>query len=166
MFTNIITKCAAAMGRRGGVLAAALIVVGMVLGWGMSTTMVKSATATVLPFGAWSEADTTKDALEKTKGALVGTYVVTGTDPDGNPYMGPSTLDISLAPSGALELNWDNGRIVGVGQFSDNVLSVALLVRGRTAVSIMKVNPDGSLSGTWLRRTDRGSRGTETWRRS
>jgi hypothetical protein len=166
MFTNIITKCAAAMGRRGGVLAAALIVAGMVLGWGMSTTMVKSATATVLPFGAWSEADTPKDPLEKTKGALVGTYVVTGTDPDGNPYMGPSTLDISLAPSGALELNWDNGRVVGVGQFSDNVLSVALLVRGRTAVSIMKVNPDGSLSGTWLRRTDRGSRGTETWRRS
>ena len=166
MLTNIITKCVAAVGRRGGVLTAALIVAGMVLGWGMSTTVVKSATATVLPFGAWSEADTTKDALEKTKGALVGTYVVTGTDPDGNPYMGPSTLDISLAPSGALELNWDNGRIVGVGQFSDNVLSVALLVRGRTAVSIMKVNPDGSLSGTWLRRTDRGSRGTETWRRS
>jgi hypothetical protein len=113
MLTNIITKCAAAMGRRGGVLAAALIVAGMVLGWGMSTTVVKSATATVLPFSAWSEADTTKDSLEKTKGALVGTYVVTGTDPDGNPYMGPSTLDISLAPSGALELNWDNGRVVG-----------------------------------------------------
>jgi hypothetical protein len=166
MFANIITRCTAAMGRRGGVLVTALIIAGMVMGWVISATVVNSATATALPFSAWSEADTTKASPEKTKATLVGTYAVSGTDPDGNPYIAPSTLDISLAPSGALELSWDNGRVVGVGQFSDNVLSVALLVRGRTAVSIMKVNPDGSLSGTWMRRTDRGSRGTETWKRS
>ena len=162
MRVDIITKCTTAMRRhKNCARAAALIVGGMVIGWGVSATVVSSASAV----SAWSDADTMKASADKTKAALVGTYAVTGTDPEGKPYVTPSMLDISLAPSGALELNWDNGKTFGVGQLNDNVLSVALLVSGRTVVSVMKINSDGSISGTWLRRTDRGSRGSETWKR-
>ena len=44
------------------------------------------------------------------KATLVGSYLVTGTDVDGKSYSGSHVLDISLAPSGALELDWDNGK--------------------------------------------------------
>jgi hypothetical protein len=112
------------------------------------------------------ENGTARAPLEKTKAALVGSYVVTGTDPDGEPYVGSRMLDISLAPSGALELDWDNGKLVGVGQVVDNVLAVAYSIKGRTVISVMTINPDGSLSGKWSRRTDRGSKGTETWKKA
>jgi hypothetical protein len=75
-------------------------------------------------------------------------------------------LGIALAPSGALELEWDDGRVVGVGQLIDNnILAVAWLNRGRTVVSVMTINPDGTLSGNWFRRTDRGAKATETWKK-
>ena len=92
---------------------------------------------------------------------------VNGTDVEGKPYSGSSILDISLAPSGALEFNWDNGRIVGVGQLvDDSIVAVAYLVNGRSVISVMNVNPDGSLSGKWLRGSDRGTKGTETWKKA
>jgi hypothetical protein len=75
-------------------------------------------------------------------------------------------VDISLAPSGALELQWDNGKQVGVGQLIGDVLAVSCLTNGRTAILTMNINPDGSLSGKWLRHTDRGYKGTETWKRA
>jgi hypothetical protein len=112
------------------------------------------------------ENDATGRSSEKTKAALVGTYVVTGTDPDGESYVGSRMLNISLAPSGALELDWDNGKLVGVGQLVDNVLAVAYSIKGRTVISVMTINPDGSLSGKWSRRTDRGAKGTETWKKA
>jgi hypothetical protein len=97
--------------------------------------------------------------------SLIGSYVVTGTDTDGKPYVGTGVVDITLAPSGALELQWNNGRYVGVGQITGSVLAVACWAAGRTVILMMNVNPDGSLSGKWWRRTDRGSKGTETWTR-
>ena len=103
--------------------------------------------------------------LEGVKPGLIGSYEVTGTDPDGRPYPGATILDIALAASGALELDWDNGRQLGIGQVIGNALVVASLNRGRTAILIMSINPDGSLSGNWSRRTDRGYKGTETWKR-
>jgi hypothetical protein len=75
-------------------------------------------------------------------------------------------VDVALAPSGALELEWDNGRQVGVAQLIGDVLVVACSVRGRTAILTMTVNPDGSLAGKWSRRTDRGQKGTETWKKA
>ena len=36
---------------------------------------------------------------------------------------------------------------------------------GRTTILTMMVNADASLSGTWSRRTDPGSKGTETWKK-
>ena len=88
---------------------------------------------------------------------------MTGTDVDGKSYSGSHVLDISLAPSGALELDWDNGKQVGIGQVIGDVLAVACLSRGRTVILTMTISPNGSLSGKWSRRTDRGSQGAETW---
>src|ERR1700730_9191066 len=96
---------------------------------------------------------------------LVGSYSVTGTDVDGQPYATPGIVEISLAPSGAFEFNWDNGKVFGVGQVIGNALAVSCLNKGRTMILIMKINPDGSLAGNWLRRTERGHRGTEAWKR-
>jgi hypothetical protein len=110
--------------------------------------------------------DTKKLLLDEPTPSLIGSYVVTGTDPDGKAYAGTSIVDISSVPSGALELEWDNGKQVGVGQVIGNVLAVAWSTRGRTAILIMNINPDGSLSGSWSRRADRGYKGTETWKKA
>ena len=145
--------------RRNGMAVAsvALLATGAVGGWGMSTTLVKNVAA----------AESSLEATGNSKVRLVGSYEVNGTDVEGRPYSGSSILDISLAPSGALEFNWDNGRIVGVGQLVDDaIVAVAYLVNGRSVISVMNVNPDGSLSGKWLRRSDRGTKGTETWEKA
>ena len=62
-------------------------------------------------------------------------------------------------------LEWDNGKRVGVGQVIGDVLAVAGWAKGRTMILTMEINADGSLSGKWLRRTDRGGKGTEQWTR-
>ena len=79
--------------------------------------------------------------VEAAKASLVGSYVVTGTDSDGKPYVGTHILDVSMAPSGALELDWDNGKQVGVGQVIGNVLAVACLIKGRTVILTMNDRP-------------------------
>jgi len=143
------------------VLVAAGLTAGAVGGWAMSTMPATSA----------ASIDTAPRfdrnlSLEDSKPALIGSYTVTGTDPDGKPYAGTGIVDIALAPSGALELEWDNGKQVGIGQVTGNVLAVACLTKGRTSILIMNINPDGSLSGRWSRRLDRGYKGTETWKRT
>jgi hypothetical protein len=144
---------------RTKLLAVALLLLGAVGGWGFSS-LVDRAVAVESRFDVPARA-----ALDGTKLALVGTYVVTGTDPEGRPYGGARTLDISLVPSGALELSWDNAKILGVGQLVDDTLAVSYLVNGRSVISVMRINPDGSLSGQWLRRADRGYKGTEIWKK-
>ena len=161
------TLITALMGQRRNlrVIAAALLTAGAVGGWAMSAMVSVSAAA----FEGASRFDIRKADAKKqpegTKAGLIGSYVVTGTDPDGRPYASPGIVDISLAPSGALEFDWDNGKQVGVGEVTGTVLTVAWLAKGRTAILMMNINPDGSLSGSWLRRTDRGHKGTETWKR-
>lgn len=140
--------------RNVGVVAAALLAAGAIGGWATSATVATNASAVE------------RVSAFEVKPGLIGSYVVNGTDPDGVAYAGAGILDIALAPSGALELTWDNGRQVGVGQVIGNVLAVAYLTKGRTAILIMTINPDGSLSGKWSRRTDRGYKGTETWTRT
>ena len=80
-------------------------------------------------------------------------------------YAGNRIVDVSLAPSGALEISRDNGIALGVSQLVNNTLVAAYMVDGRTVISVMTVNPDGSLRGNWFRRTDRGSKGTEIWKK-
>jgi hypothetical protein len=158
---------AAALGKRAHVgVAAALLAAAIAGGWGTSPLFATKAAAVeeLSRYAALQTADT-KKLLEEAKPALIGSYAVSGTDPDGKPYAGTGIVDIALAPSGALELEWDNGKYVGVGQVIGNSLAVACSIKGRTVILIMNVNPDGSLSGKWLRRADRGSKGTETWKR-
>jgi hypothetical protein len=152
---------------RIGVVAAALLVGAAIGGWAMSTMSTTSAAAV-----ADAAFETTRNDIVKTlrhdevKLGLVGSYVVSGTDSDGKPYAGAGIVDVGLAPSGALELDWDNGKQVGIGQVIGDVLVAACLVKGRTAILIMSINPDGSLSGKWSRRMDRGQKGTETWKKA
>jgi len=72
----------------------------------------------------------------------------------------PSVVDEDVHITGLLG---ELGHVVGVGQLVGNALAVAYWFKGRTVISLMNINADGSLSGRWLRRTDRGSKGTETW---
>lgn len=142
------------------VIAAALLTAGAVTGWALSAIF----TANAIAHERVSQAELNKPG-EELKPTLVGSYEVTGTDSDGRGYDAPGIVAISLAPSGALELEWDNGKQVGVGQVVGNVLAVSCLTKGRTAILVMTINPDGSLSGTWSRRTDRGYKGTERWKK-
>jgi hypothetical protein len=147
-------------GRRGvGLVAGALLMTGVAGGWAMSTTLAANAAVTGARYGG-------EPGLEASKTALVGSYRVTGTDADGTSYAADGVLDIALAPSGALELSWDDGKMFGVGEVVGNVLAVASLSKGRTVILTMRINADGSLAGNWLRRTDRGTRGTELWKKS
>jgi hypothetical protein len=168
MATKIsMLKYAAALGRRAHVgVAAALLAAALAGGWATSPVFATKAGAgeELARFAALQNADARR-LLEEAKPALVGSYAVTGTDPDGKPYAGSGIVDIALAPSGALELEWDNGKYLGVGQVIGNTLAVACSIKGRTVILVMNVNPDGSLSGKWLRRADRGSKGTEIWKR-
>ncbi|MGA7487786.1 MAG: hypothetical protein WBW74_12730 [Xanthobacteraceae bacterium] len=150
---NSLMKYGAGLGRWKHVAAVvvALLLAGAIGGWGVPMTFATRATATEPPYEA------------ELKTSLVGSYRVTGTDSDGMPYAGRHIVDISLAPSGALEFAWDDGRTVGVGQIVGNVLAVASLNKNRTAILTMTINSDGSLAGKWSRRTDRGTRGTEVW---
>jgi hypothetical protein len=151
--------------RRVGAIAAGVIA-GVAIGaWDMPTISATRA-ATVDRHAAF---EATRATLAKPQDELIsrltGSYAVSGTDGDGNPYAGPGIVDIALAPSGALELNWNDGRQVGVAQVIGDILVAACLIKGRTAILIMTINADGSLSGRWSRRTDRGQKGTETWRK-
>src|SRR5262245_4552568 len=157
---NSVLSHAAALVKRAHIgVAAALLAAAIAGGW-VASPMFSAKAAAVE-----DRLDLTKQLLEEAKPALIGSYAVTGTDPDGKPYASTGIVDIALAPSGALELEWDNGKYVGVGQVIGNTLAVACSIKGRTVILIMNVNPDGTLSGKWLRRADRGSKGTETWKR-
>ena len=112
---------------------AALIAAAAIGGWSVSTTFATRAAAIEYHYEIG------------VKASLVGSYAVDGTDVDGTSYTGSHKLDISMAPSGALELDWDNGRQVGVGQVIGDVLAVACLNKGRTVILTMTINPDGSL---------------------
>jgi hypothetical protein len=168
-FADMITPITALVGQRknAGVIVVALLAAGAV-GWSLSKVSATNAAAVEnsSPFEAMRKSGMKTLPPEESKLGLVGSYKVTGTDSEGKPYVGVSVLDVSLVPSGALELDWDNGKQVGVGQVIGNALVVAFLNKGRTVVLVMSISPDGSLSGKSLRRTDRGSKGTETWKKS
>jgi hypothetical protein len=159
-----VMKYLTGLGRRKDVvaIAATLLAAAVIAGWANSTLLATSTAAV----STAEIMDARTSPLDELKPRLIGSYRVTGTDPDGTPYVAAAMLDIALAPSGALELAWDNGKQVGVGQVIGNVLAVACLSKGRTVILTMTINPDGSLTGHWSRRTDRGNKGTEIWKKS
>ena len=95
-----------------GAIAATLLAGAVIGGWAMSTLSTTSAA----PVGDLSDFETMRRNVinpmpyDGFKHTLIGSYVVSGTDPDGKPYAGAGIVDIALAPSGALELDWDNGK--------------------------------------------------------
>jgi hypothetical protein len=97
--------------------------------------------------------------------SLLGSYVYSGTDTDGSKYDGDGALAITMDKSGALELKWDGGKYVGVGQVIGDKLAVASAAEGKVVIMVMDVKPDGSLEGKWWRRTDAGTKGTEIWKK-
>jgi hypothetical protein len=160
-----VVKYLAGLGARKnvGIVIAAVLMVGVIGGWTIAATD-SAAVEHSSAFETIRKSETNRPPAEF-KPNLTGSYIVTGTDSNGKPYGSAGILDIALAPSGALELGWDHGKQLGVGQVIGNVLAVACLTKGRTAILIMDINPDGSLSGKWSRRTDRGFKGSETWKR-
>src|SRR5215217_6993668 len=94
-------------GKNTRVAMAALLAAAAIGGWAISAICMPGAAA----LDGLSRVDPTRkgdmQSPEELKPNLVGSYVVSGTDPDGRPYAGSSIVDISLAPSGALELEWD-----------------------------------------------------------
>ena len=158
---KLLPKALIELGKNTRVVIGALLTAGALGGWAFSATFAPGAAA----LESLSR-KTDMQSVDEAKPSLVGSYVVSGTDADGRPYAGNGIVDISLAPSGALELEWDNGKQVGVGQVIGNVLAIACLTKGRTAILLMTINPDGSLSGKWSRRTDRGNKGTEAWKKA
>jgi len=107
----------------------------------------------------------TPSFAQASNASLIGSYVVTGTETDGAKYDGEGTLAITMDKSGALELKWDGGKYVGVGQVLGNQLAVGSIADGKVVIAVMDIKPDGSLEGKWWRRTDAGTKGTEVWKK-
>jgi len=97
--------------------------------------------------------------------SMIGNYVVTGTETDGSKYDGAGTLAITMDRNGALELKWDGGKYVGIGQVEGTKLFAGGVADGRAVIMVMDVKPDGSAEGKWWRRTDAGTKGTEVWKK-
>ena len=100
-----------------------------------------------------------------TNAGLLGNYVVTGTETNGKSYDGSGPLVVTMDKNGALELKWDGGRYVGIGQVVGDKLVVASSAEGRTIIGVMDIKPDGSLEGKYWRRTDPGTGGSEVWKK-
>ena len=107
----------------------------------------------------------TASLAQVSNATLIGNYVVTGTEVDGSAYDGAGTLAITMDKSGALELKWDGGKYVGIGQVVGNSVAVASHADGKVVIMVMNVGADGSLEGKWWRRTDAGTKGTEVWKK-
>ena len=92
------TFITALVGQRKNVgIVAALLTAGAVAGWAMSATFA-TITATVEGLPAFEISDMKKLPLEEFKRGLIGSYVVSGTDHSGEPYVGGGgVLDIALA---------------------------------------------------------------------
>lgn len=86
-----------------------------------------------------------------------GMYLVTGSNPQGSHYSG--TCRITALGDGRYRFDWRVGAsYTGTGLFKDGSISVDW---GSDSPAIYKLNPDGSLSGTWA-----SGRGTEFLRPS
>ena len=97
-------------------MVAALVAVVAIGGWGSRR---RSRPA------PWQSSPPIRSSVRLILLALIGVR----TEVDGASYSSSHALDISMAPSGALELDWD-GKQVGVGQVIGDVLAVACLIKG------------------------------------
>jgi hypothetical protein len=104
-------------------------------------------------------------ATSFTNASVLGNYVVNGTETDGSKYDGEGPLAITMDKNGALELKWDGGKYVAIGQVEGTKLFAGGVADGRAFIMVMDLKPDGSAQGKWWRRTDAGIGGTEVWKK-
>jgi len=102
---------------------------------------------------------------QTTNANLIGTYAVDGTETDGGKYEDGNEVVVTMDKSGALELKWNGGEYVGVGQVSGNQLFIGSVAEGKVILLVMDIKGEGSLEGKWWRRTDAGTKGTEVWKK-
>lgn len=91
---------------------------------------------------------------------LAGSYTYKGINPDGSTYDG--ALVLKADASGGVEVRYEDS--VGIGMIKGNVLAVGMVYEKRSVVMWMDIQPDGTLKGTWIQRTEPGA-GTETWKK-
>jgi hypothetical protein len=120
---------------------------------------------TLFAFALLALAGFTASASAADNTSLIGNYVVTGTETSGSAYDGSGTLAITMDRSGALNLNWDGGKYLGVGQVIGDKLAVATFDERRAVIMVMDIKSDGSVEGKWWKRTDAGTKGTEMWKK-
>lgn len=120
---------------------------------------------TMIAFALLALASLAAPAFAADNASLIGNYVVTGTETDGKAYDGSGTLAITMDKSGALNLSWDGGKYLGVGQVIGDKLAVATFDERRAVIMIMDIKADGSVEGRWWKRTDAGTKGTEVWKK-
>lgn len=120
---------------------------------------------TIVAFALLALSAFSAPVLAADNASLIGNYIVTGTETGGAAYDGAGTLAITMDKSGALNLSWDGGKYLGVGQTIGDKLAVATFDEKRAVIMIMDVKADGSLEGKWWKRTDAGTKGTEVWRK-
>src|SRR5476651_1866963 len=117
---------------------------------GIGRVSVKTiVTLVLLTLAGW-----TAPSFAADNASLLGDYAVTGTETSGTAYDGAGTLAITMDKSGALNLSWDGGKYLGIGQVVGDKLSVATFDERRAVIMIMDVKADGSLEGKWWKRTD------------
>jgi hypothetical protein len=123
--------------RNAGLLVAALLPALAFSGSALLMTVAATPAAleNVSPLEVKRKNDHEMLRTEVVKLRLIGSYAVTGTDADGKPYPVKHTLGITLAPSGALELEWDNGKNFGVGEVIGDTLAVATWTKGPSGIN-------------------------------
>lgn len=94
--------------------------------------------------------------------SLLGTYAITGTNQDGSKYEAGSTVTVTMDVSGGLAVKYDG--IIGIGMVQGNTLAIAAVVEKLNTITMMTINGDGTLKGTWYQRTQKGM-GTEEWKK-
>src|ERR1051325_2894279 len=120
---------------------------------------------TVIAFALLALVSLVAPAFAADNASLLGNYTVTGTETNGSNYDGAGTLAITMDKSGALNLSWDGGKYLGVGQVIGDKLAVATFDERRAVIMVMDIKGDGSLEGKWWKRTDAGTKGTEVWKK-
>lgn len=101
-------------------------------------------------------------ATAQTSADIVGRYTITkGVNPDGSSYEGK--VVVTPDASGGVTVRWDDGS-VGLGMIDNGKLYVGMVFEKKSVIVAMTINPDKTLSGKWIQRTQAGN-GIEVWKK-